>query len=170
MNILAIDPGYKNLGWCVWHNGDVKVERTDIFNGQDFHYDRVFFLIRQWCRNHDDLFKAADIVVIEKQWPGHHMGQISCVLQVIMTVLQMYAGEKHVLVNPNDVKRYFNTSMGSHRLNKDAAVKFVRENHSGVLRTYGSGRSEKLDDICDALLLALFQVDNLPITVIGPSL
>jgi hypothetical protein len=171
-SILAFDPGQRNMGVCKFDatTNCTTLSLEDIFKGGTFVYDQLFFKLNAWCDSHNHLLEGVDVVVIEKQHvggimhrerrgrggrPGGGCGSAlqSCILQVIQTVLQMWAKahqKQCMLVSPKDVKQFFGLECtGDHSQNKKQVVQFVQDHHPDIL----VGLKGKIDDLCDVYLL-----------------
>ena len=152
MIILAIDPGLRNLAWCVMENGHVTdLNRSDIFGGGTVSTCDTFAAISSWCDRHEALFEMANVVVIEKQFIDSKLRLSSC-LAAVQTVLQCRAYQKHILVHAGTIKKVYGTHRENHRQNKIAAVQKASELNPLLF----SGMGGKVDDLADAYLLALY--------------
>ena len=149
MIILAIDPGLRNLAWCVMENGHVtELNRSDIFGGGNVSTCDTFAAISSWCDRHEALFQVANVVVIEKQFIDSKLRLSSC-LATVQTVLQCRAYQKHILVHAGTIKRMYSTSRGNYRLNKQASI----ERAVSLNPLLFEKQSGKLDDMADCYLL-----------------
>ena len=97
------------------------------------------------------MLDRADVVAIEKQFVDSKL-RLSCCLNTVQVVLQCRAYGHHMLVHAGTIKRIFGTNRGNHRENKQAAVKKAIE----INPTVFSNQSGKLDDMCDAFLIAQY--------------
>ena len=150
MIILAIDPGLRNLAYCVMNNGAVQeINKSDIFCGELIQSSNAFECISAFCDRMAPLFEAADLVVIERQFIDAKIKLSTC-LSIVQTVLQCRSYKKHVLVHAGTIKKVFNTHRENHRLNKAAAVQRATEINPNLFTGVGG----KLDDLADAFLLA----------------
>ena len=150
MIILAIDPGLRNLAWCLMENGHVvELNRSDIFGGGSVTTCDTFAAISSWCDHHESLFLTADVVVIEKQFIDSKLRLSSC-LATVQTVLQCRSYNKHILVHAGTIKRMYSTSRGNYRLNKQASI----ERAVSLNPLLFEKQSGKLDDMADCFLLA----------------
>ena len=155
MKVLSIDPGMRNLAYVFTDGGLVcTARRVDIFDGLPINKDTCFNHINVWCAANANLFHEADVVVIEKQFMDGKVVLSSCLL-IVQTVLQMWAGEKCLLVHAMTVKKYYGTNRGSRPLNKRASVEMAKSLWPGLCEI-----KEKVDDIADAFLLAHFAAHN----------
>lgn len=149
MKIVSVDPGLRNMAFCVMQDGQVVwLERVDLYPNEVIQPDCVFQKISAWCETHAELFASADVVVIERQFCNDKHRLSMCLMQ-IQTVLQCYSRNKHLLVHAATIKKRYGTQRCKHRQNKEAAVECV-------LRLYPEiqGYKGKIDDLCDAYLLA----------------
>jgi Holliday junction resolvasome RuvABC endonuclease subunit len=155
MKVLSFDPGMRNLAFVFMDAGLVcTASRVDIFEGLPINKDTCFGHINAWCAANANLFKQADVVIIEKQFVDGKVVLSSCLL-IVQTVLQMWAGERGLLVHAMTVKKYYKTNRGSHPLNKRASVEMAKSLWPGL-----SEIKDKVDDIADAFLLAHFATHN----------
>ena len=153
LKILAIDPGMRNLAFCYMEEGRVlDVGRSDIFRGEKIAVANVFSAISAWCESRKDLFEAADVVVVERQFCDSKVTLSACLI-VIQTVVQCYARKKCLVVHAMTVKRAFNTITGTHKANKQASIDKVRDLYPSISELLRRGQ-DKLDDMCDAVLMA----------------
>ena len=145
----------RNLAFVFMDEGLVATaQRVDIFGGLPINKDTCYGHINAWCAANNNLFKQADLIVIEKQFVDGKVVLSSCLL-VVQTVLQMWAGEKCLLVHAMTVKKYYGTNRGSHPLNKRASIEMAKSLWPGLVEI-----KEKVDDIADAFLLAHFATHN----------
>ena len=152
MIILAIDPGLRNLAWCLTENGVVKdINKADIFCGNAIQTCDAFHAISHFCDRMSIHFEAADLVVIERQFVDNKIKLSSC-LSIVQTVLQCRSYGKHVLVHAATIKKVFSTHRGTHKLNKLAAV----EQATALNPLLFNSLSGKVDDLADAFLLAWY--------------
>ena len=157
MLILAIDPGLRNLAWCLMENGTVKdLNKADIFGGEVIQSAHAFDAISGFCDRMAGVLEAADLVVIERQFIDGKIKLSSC-LSVVQTVLQCRTYKKHVLVHAGTIKKVFGTHRESHKLNKLAAIERATEINPLVFKEMGG----KVDDLADAFLLAQYAHTNL---------
>lgn len=150
MKILAIDPSLRNLAWCYTVNGViVDMNRADIFHGNPINICDTFAQIAAWCDKHQPMIDEAQIVAIERQFVDSKL-RLSCCLNTVQVVLQCRAYKHHMLVHAGTIKRIYGINRGNHRENKQAAVRKAAElNPTAFLNQSG-----KLDDMCDAFLIA----------------
>lgn len=149
MKIVSIDPGLRNMAFCVMQDGQVVwLERVDLFDGAAITPDDVFGRIAAWCDAHADTLNSADVVVIERQFCNEKHKLSMCLMQ-IQTVLQVYSRNKHLLVHAATIKKRYGTARSKHRQNKEAAVECVRRLYPEI-----DAHKGKIDDLCDAYLLA----------------
>lgn len=159
MRVLAIDPGLRNLAFCVLDKqGDVEVlERVDIFAGRPIELSGVCDAMVRWVGEHRALLDSADTIVIERQF-ANRLAVLSACLLIVQTTVQAMYHAKVVLVPAISVKKRFKTAAGSYTENKKAAVAKARElAGSGKDRArFEAAPGKKLDDIADSFLLAKF--------------
>ena len=179
--ILAIDPGYVNLGWSMskvtYDTSSHKAEITVLDSGTDelcsttdaFKPDVLAEKIATWFHSFQTASpvrlchrKPGDppvIVVIEGQY-YKSVGSLRMVL--LGTALVSYisshcdpicsdAGIEVVPVSSSAVKKHFNIAAGDHKLNKALVVSLLAEKY---------GISVKNDHIGDAYLLTIYFVEK----------
>ena len=113
MLILAIDPGLRNLAYCLMENGVVKdINKVDIFGGHPIQTCDTFHCISLFCDRMANAFAFADLVVIEKQFIDNKIKLSSC-LSVVQTVLQCRSYQKNVVVHAATIKR-LSKHIGAH--------------------------------------------------------
>ena len=152
MLILAIDPGLRNLAYCLMDNGVVKdINKVDIFGGHPIQTCDTFHCISSFCDRMANAFAFADLVVIEKQFIDNKIKLSSC-LSVVQTVLQCRSYQKNVVVHAATIKKAFQTHRGTHKMNKLAAV----ERATALNPMLFNSLSGKMDDMADAFLLAWY--------------
>lgn len=152
MLILAIDPGLRNLAYCLMENGVVKdINKVDIFGGHPIQTCDTFNCISAFCDRMANAFAFADLVVIEKQFIDNKIKLSSC-LSVVQTVLQCRSYQKNVVVHAATIKKAFQTHRGTHKMNKLAAV----ERATALNPMLFNSLSGKMDDMADAFLLAWY--------------
>lgn len=177
-SILAFDPGQRNMGVCKYDaaTGSDTLTLEDIFEGRAFEFEQLFAKLNTWCDKHEHLLDGVDLIVVEKQHVGGVMARSgshrnyrgggggsamqSCILQVIQTVLRMWAkshGKPCFLVSPQDVKRFYGLRCtGDHSQNKKQSVEYVQSHHPEML----TGVKGKIDDLCDVYLLRKYATEN----------
>lgn len=160
MQILAIDPGLRNLAYCYVHGEEVvDLKRVDLFAGTQFRLDCVFERAHDWVRANRALFESADVVVLEKQFVNR-LSTLSAALMVVQTVVHSLYRDKVVLIPPMCVKRRFGTSTGEYRANKTAAVAKARELAPEDVCEKFFARQGKTDDLADCYLLARYYLGS----------
>ena len=164
MKVLSLDPGLRNLAWCIVDETAeiLEVGRSDIYNGNKIEIATTFDAIVEWCEKHVYLFESADVVVIEKQFQDNKITLSSCLL-IVQTVLQTFARArpKVVVLHAMTIKKFFKTLQSNHRQNKAASVKCAVALDPSLRSMCPNG--SKIDDICDAYLMCLYTVRNLRI-------
>jgi hypothetical protein len=153
MRILAIDPGLRNLAFCMLdsHGRIVKMGREDIFQGREISVSGAYEAIAGWCDRNRELLDSADKVVIERQFCNEKFSLSACLL-IVQTTLQANTHGKFVLVHAMSVKRHFGIPVGKHHFNKREATKRAMSMCQDIRELGG-----KVDDIADAFLLAKYQ-------------
>lgn len=151
--VLAIDPGMRNLAYCMTdESGEiVAIGRDDIFQGKAIETPGCYDCIQAWCEYHDDMLKSATVVIIERQFVDRKVVLSSC-LTTIQTVLMCRTQGKHILVHAMAIKRFFNTRADTHRGNKAASTQCATT-MCPDLKTAVTG---KLDDVADAYLMCQY--------------
>ena len=157
MLIGSFDIGIKNIGFCVFNSGTGAVEHLEIIDllkgpGKKrlpFGDKTVVSLVRRMVRARRALLASCNVVAIEKQMIRKMIiiqFVLEAVLSEITTPMQVHA---------RSVKVLFNCGTGKHKTNKKAAIKTVYKildkKSCAVLDKY-----KKKDDLCDAILQALF--------------
>lgn len=158
MKILAIDPGMRNLAWCMFCTSKdevLSIGRKDIFNGGKVAVAPCYMHITAWCDEYASMLQEADVVLIEKQFCDRKLILSTC-LNTIMTVLMCRTHGRHYQVNAMSVKRYFDIRSRTHRLNKAASVKKAKQMYPDL----ASAGEVKLDDIADAYLISQYAVKS----------
>lgn len=161
MKVLALDPGLRNLAFCLMDSkGEIlEVGRSDIFQGKKIEISTACEYMCEWIDNHEALFDMADVVVIEKQFQDNKITLSSCLL-IVQTLLHCKARQKSkvVILHAMTIKKFFNTAKATHRLNKAASVQCAL-GLSPSLRSMC--KDSKIDDICDAFLMCTYGIQNL---------
>jgi Holliday junction resolvasome RuvABC endonuclease subunit len=139
MLVLGIDPGLRNIGYCLMHNGKcVLVGLDDLFLGAEIAHAATHEAIMQWAIGHKDLINEADVVMVEKQFIDGKMA-LSAALVVVQTVLQTVAHGKCRLVHASTIKSAYKTRRANHPKNKEAATDMVMEIEPDLQRAFSSG-------------------------------
>jgi len=149
--LLSLDPGTKNLGWCILNNitgqlvafGVITLEKSKLFSS-------IKTLSDHFCLNYN-----LTEVVIERQMRGP-MIRIEGALRFAFPTVP-----KVRVIAPQCVRRYFNYSGLSYAKMKKRGVQITKV----LLKEMGqtdffikalSKRKSKMDDLCDAFLQARF--------------
>lgn len=105
MNIVGIDPGYRNFAWVVWQDGVFTGwHHADLYpRGGKITRHQVRRLTRDWVAAHHQMLKAADKIVVESQ--------IKTKFIVQETVIYSVFPKKTVFVHPLSVSRKFHLPM-----------------------------------------------------------
>lgn len=167
MRVLSIDVGIVNIGVCLYSDDKeiLYLDKVSIAPSLKAMKDeseivpRVFNLIHTKL---DSYFKRADVVIIEQQMKRKML--------IIQHVIGSYCFGNNIdyyFVNPRSVKKYFDIgsykrkklgvsvkgSKKNHKANKLMAIAKVNTMFPNLLKRYDT---RKHDDICDALLQAIW--------------
>jgi hypothetical protein len=165
MLVLGIDPGLRNLGYCMMHNGMcVLVGLDDLYEGGEIVHAAAHGATMRWVEGHADLIEAADEVLVEKQFVDAKVA-VSGALVVVMAVLQTVAHGKCRVVHASTIKGAYRTRRGNHVLNKKAAQELLVKLQPDMARCFagheevvcvtnkGKGDAIELHHVADAYLL-----------------
>lgn len=156
MIIVSIDVGLCNVGFAVYDHQRRKfihvarlaiVSKLKNLTNHDEIIPRAFKNIFAHPK-YGYIFRKADVVLIERQ-----MKTIQKIIQNIIATICFMQKIKYHIVSPVSVKTMFNTVCRDHEYNKQAAIKTVRALEPDVFNSLEKG---KVDDICDAMLQALW--------------
>jgi Holliday junction resolvasome RuvABC endonuclease subunit len=158
--VLAIDPGLRNLAFCVMNEkGEVlHIHKDDIFHGATIVLADVFYKIYDWCHTHKNLFDECDNVVCEKQFADAKL-VLSSSLLIVETVIHCFAKSKFLSVHAMSVKRAYSTYTGEYRKNKTMAIQRAQSICPTLFLS--TNDTKKIDDMCDAFLLAHYYTFHL---------
>ena len=151
MRIFAVDPGTRHLGWAIY---DTCTESYDTFGVFDLQAGvhrtmktKYAHLVYNFCTQKKELMHGCDVIAIEIQMQAK--------MKVVATALQCFFWNKHRMVSPLSVRKFFNISHANYRKNKKASIAFAQELVRGrqkkILNAY-----KKKDDVADALILAKY--------------
>tara|TARA_B100001250_G_scaffold411198_1_gene439324 strand:- start:2809 stop:3267 length:459 start_codon:yes stop_codon:yes gene_type:complete len=146
MRVLSIDPGTRNLGWCVWDTmantvvdfGVVDLQK--VCKGTDYPK-------KIWALTQTDFFNSADVILVERQMQSR-MKMLAC-------AIRCFYWDKTIMIAPQSVRRHFKTMMKKHSSNKKAHVAHARKFLQGTL-LHKFEQHKKKDDISDAIMQVLY--------------
>lgn len=151
MRIFAVDPGTRHLGWAVF---DTSKESYDAFGVFDLQAGmpktmktKYAHLVHNFCVQKRDLIMSCDVVAVEIQMQAK--------MKVVATALQCFFWDKHKMVAPLAVRKFFKISHANYRMNKKASIAFAQELVHGAQKKLLNAH-KKRDDIADALILAKY--------------
>ena len=168
MLVLGVDPGLRNMGYCLMHDGMcVLVGLDDLYDGGEIVHAAIHGAMMRWLEGHSDLIAAADVVLVEKQFVDGKKLALSAALVVLMSVLQTVAHGKCRVVHACTIKGAYRTRRGSHPENKKAAETllfklqpdmagcFSAGGHEGLVcvTNKGKGAAIEMHHVADAFLL-----------------
>ena len=146
VNILCIDPGLINLGFCYVDISDEIVilerKRVDVMKKKT-----ISDSIDHFCETYSNYFEHAYEIVIERQPPT---GAALVVQELIYSKYK----DKIKFLHPSTVAAYF----GTYKLKYNDRKK---ENREYVNNYFGI--NETSFDVCDSLCLAIYYKSNCPI-------
>lgn len=151
--IISFDVGMKNLAYCVYHDSIVHWGVLDLGNSKNTE-NIAKSIVSQL---NDDIFKDADIILIEKQ-PTRNpkMRSIEAMLCMFFTLREQKVicySPKFKLKNCAKINSYTDRKKMSVRLCKQ----YLDKTTNKFLETFQS--SKKKDDLADCLLQVLSYVD-----------
>ncbi|MGA9042399.1 MAG: hypothetical protein WB421_17830 [Terriglobales bacterium] len=157
MRVLGIDPGMRNMAFCVLDDGAVfDIGNTDLFHGKPIDPKDVCALACLWCEEHKAYIDSADVIVCEKQFMDSKIRLSACLI-IIQTVIEVFSRSKFIPVHAMSVKRAYGTISTSHKKNKIKSIERV----SAMNPELFAGVKGKIDDMSDAYLLAHFYTFHL---------
>ena len=155
--VVAIDAGYRNFAWCCvdrfswkqplhWRLEDLWPRRAGR-RAKPQREDIIRFTM-DWCQDHEDELKKADVIVLEKQM------RVPFIVQ--NTVFRVLFPEKVRMVHAMTVGAYFKLPKTRDK-KKAAAVEFLQVSGIQFPRL---PRYKKKDDLADAWLMAVYQLQQ----------
>ena len=151
MRIFAVDPGTRHLGWAVF---DTSKDVYDAFGVFDLQAGmpktlktKYAHLVHNFCSQKRELILSCDVLAVEIQMQAK--------MKVVATALQCFFWQKHKMVSPLAVRKFFKISHANYRKNKKASIAFAQELVHGAQKKLLNAH-KKRDDIADALILAKY--------------
>jgi len=136
-NILSIDIGTRNLGYCRWANQHIYDH--GVLDLQHYHKGTDYALQIKKLQE-SGFFDNADIILVEIQMR-------SC-MKTLANTIRCFFWDKTVRIAPQSVKRHFKTFTHKHSTNKKAHIALVKKLHPELdLNKY-----KKKDDVADAVV------------------
>jgi hypothetical protein len=147
MKILSIDVGVRNFGMSVYCT-DAK--EFILFKIHDFGKIKdCVAMMRAFTEQ--EPFASADVILVERQ--------MRSVMRTMATSIRAFHFDKTKMIAPQSVKRWFNTCMREHGLNKRVAVDLARK----LLNAKNLAQLEKFrkkDDISDCVIQTHFFLEK----------
>ena len=143
MRVLSIDPGTRNMGWCLWDGQLIDfgvVDLQEVCKGTDYPK-------KIWALRETGFFERADIILVERQMQSK-MKMLAC-------AIRCFFWERTIMIAPQSVRRHFKTIMKKHSSNKKAHVAHARKYLHGTLAIKFE-KHKKKDDISDAIMQVLY--------------
>lgn len=146
MKILGIDIGYTNMGlvMAVCHGVNISVDYIKKVDLGDYKYigktNDVAVLISLFVSEHEDIFKEADVILIERQPPGG--------LTNIEALLHYIFMEKVRLISPLSIHRHFGIAHLNYEERKERTVSIASKYIKEI-------PYERQHDIADALCMII---------------
>lgn len=143
MRVLSIDPGTRNMGWCLWDGQLIDfgvVDLQEVCKGTDYPK-------KIWALRETGFFERADIILVERQMQSK-MKMLAC-------AIRCFFWEQTIMIAPQSVRRHFKTIMKKHSSNKKAHVAHARKYLHGTLAIKFE-KHKKKDDISDAIMQVLY--------------
>ena len=155
--IISIDPGLKNMGFCVYNtiSKQLFVEKINLLetkDGKKYKYSEgnLTYYIFNLIEDRKEWFDLADIITIEQQ-----MNRKFLIIQHIFQAIFIQECPC-VFVSPRSVRVYYNISMHNYKKNKEASValvpSLVTPKQLKEINKYGT----KKDDVAEAVILAKY--------------
>lgn len=154
MRIFAVDPGTRHLGWAVFDASKGCYDAFGVFDLQAGMPKKLktkyAHLVHNFCKQKRDLIGTCDVLAVEIQMQAK--------MKVVATALQCFYWDKHRMVAPLAVRKYFDISHANYRKNKKASVAFAQTLVHGAQKNLLNAYKKK-DDVADALILAKYVAD-----------
>lgn len=150
MKVLSIDIGLVSLGWSTWDSLDGKV-RFGICNVRDAVPKKsrkdYCLIAKTFIDKRPDLFQNTQVVLLERQMQAG-MKQFATALRAFL-----WCRSKVYLISPITVKRYFGSSTGNYKANKNASVALFIEIASTTSNLlFAQFKKKQQTDVADAYL------------------
>ena len=159
MKIFAVDPGTRHLGWAIFNTSTCSYDAFGVFDLQAgvprALKTKYAHLVHNFCAQKRALIMSCDILAVEIQMQAK--------MKVVATALQCFFWDKHKMVAPLAVRKFFNISHANYRKNKKASVEFAQTLVTGAQKKLLNAHKKK-DDIADALILARYVADTAEVT------
>lgn len=144
MKILAIDIGYSNMGLALaeCHKSKINVEYVKKVNLEDYKYiysNDIVDLVPLFIDDHQFIFGAADLILIERQPPGG--------LTNVEVLIHYIFKEKTKLISPNSIHTHFGIRNLTYDERKERLTK-IASRHLSEEIPY-----ERKHDIADAICM-----------------
>ena len=150
MKVLSIDIGLVSLGWSTWDSlkGNVRFGICNVRDAVPKKSRKDYCLIaKTFIDERPDLFKDTQVVLLERQMQAG-MKQFTTALRAFL-----WHRTKVYLVSPIVVKRYFGSSPGNYKANKQASVAlFVKMASTASNRLFAQLKKKQQTDVADAHL------------------
>jgi hypothetical protein len=165
MKIIGIDVGLVNLAFCVYDTtlNTVNVDKISLLysavENKRYKYSEstLVFLIKNFIVEHEIVFKDADIVVIE-----HQMKRNMLIIQYSIASFLLACSIKVRFIHPRQVRLFYHISKNNYVKNKQASIDLLPKILSKTqLKSANIERFQKKDDVCEAVILALYCSKNL---------
>lgn len=144
MKIVSVDIGTRNFAFTVYNGAFTEFHLLDLGKMKDP-------VLRMKQIADEEPFASADIILVENQ--------MRAIMKTMATALRCFHLDKVVRVQPQCVKRFFNTSKKKHHKNKKAgveeAVKYLDARMLARFHTF-----KKKDDIADCILQTIWYVNK----------
>jgi hypothetical protein len=159
--IIAIDVGIKNLGMCVYDKTLAKVvywNSTALVEAGRYSPMRNVEYVFAFMNKHAEYFQNASALVIERQMRVN--------MRIIEAVFQALCFPICTVLSPRLVKMHYDLSRNNYRLNKQAAVTWMRtytSEHTDFFDAELAKAAEvhtKQDDLADALLMLVYYLET----------
>ena len=147
MRVLSIDPGTRNLGWCLWDGTVVDfgvIDLQEVCKGTDYPK-------KIWALKQTGFFDNADVILVERQMQSR-MKMLAC-------AIRCFYYERTKMIAPQSVRRHFKTIMKSHAKNKKAHIHYVQDYLKGPL-LHKFKLHKKKDDISDTIMQLLYWLSS----------
>jgi len=148
MRVLAIDIGYHNMGLVLAEfedNPNIRVEYIKKVSLEDYKYLRtndMVDLVPLFVEDHQDIFDAADKILIERQPPGGFTN--------IEILLHYMFKDKVVLVSPVSMHTHFGMRHLDYEQRKERTVSITEKYLKGEIPY------ERKHDIADAFCMIVY--------------
>lgn len=160
-NLVSIDIGYSNMALIEISTNfkEFTVKNIHKINLSIFNEREVHLSMTKFIAAYDDIFKIADLILIERQPPQG--------LTNIQDILAYHYSSKVKLICPRSMHKHFMISKLDYEDRKKHTVKITLK----YLKEFPIFESEsRQHDIADAFCLALYYIEkNKPVEIIVPD-